>query len=133
MNDAMRVEDLKVYQKLCLLHLEVCDMTHQWPGEERYELASQARRSSNSSPAQLAEKNNDRHVRNRIEGVNRSRGEALETIHHLYMACLKRYLDEPTFCGFRDRYDECVRMLNGLEQSLERQLPPQERRWPDLP
>jgi four helix bundle protein len=125
----MRVEDLKVYQKLCLLHLEVCDVSHAWPGEERYELSSQARRSSNSSPAQLAEKNNDRHVKNRIEGVNRSRGEALETIHHLYIACLKGYLTEKTFENFRGRYEECIRMLNGLEQSLEQQLSPNERRW----
>lgn len=51
------VEDLEVYQKLCQLHIDVCDLTHQWPQEERYELGSQVRRASNSSPAQLAEKN----------------------------------------------------------------------------
>ncbi len=80
----LAVEDLDVYRKLCQLHIEVCDLTHQWPPEEKYELGSQARRSSNSSPSQLAEKNDDRHVRNKIEGVNRSRGEAAETIHHLF-------------------------------------------------
>jgi hypothetical protein len=53
----MDVEDLEVYKKLCQLHIEVCDFTHTWPQEEKYELGSQARRSSNSSPAQLAEKN----------------------------------------------------------------------------
>ncbi len=36
----MAVEDLEVYRKLCQLHLEVCDLTHQWPAEERYELGS---------------------------------------------------------------------------------------------
>ncbi len=55
----MDVEDLDVYRKLCQLHIEVCDLTHQWPKEEKYELGGQARRSSNSSPAQLAEKNKD--------------------------------------------------------------------------
>jgi len=88
------VEDLLVYQRLCALHLEVCDMSHEWPAEERYEIGSQIRRSSNSAPAQLAEKNDDRHVRNKIEGVNRSRGEAAETVHHLFMAKLKGYIDE---------------------------------------
>jgi len=82
----MDVEDLEVYQKLCKLHIEVCDLSHEWPQEERYELGSQVRRSSNSSPAQLAEKHDDRHIRNKIEGVNRSRGEAGETIHHLFIA-----------------------------------------------
>jgi four helix bundle protein len=53
------VEDLEVYRMLCQLHIDVCDLTHQWPLEEKYELGSQARRSSNSSPAQLAEKNDE--------------------------------------------------------------------------
>ncbi len=115
----MAVEDLDVYRELCQLHLEVCDLTHQWPAEERYELGSQVRRSSNSSPSQLAEKNDDRHVRNKIEGVNRSRGEAGETVHHLYMALLKKYISQNTFQQYRQRYQECVRMLNGLEKTLD--------------
>ena len=129
----MRVEDLKVYQRLCRLHIEVCELTRCWPSEERYELASQARRASNSFPSQLAEKNNDRHVRNKVEGVNRARGEALETVHHVFIAFLKEYIDETTYETFHDRYQECVRMLNGLEQSLEQQLPASERRWPSPP
>jgi four helix bundle protein len=93
----LRVEDLDVYQRLCRLHLEVCELTRLWPAEERFELGSQARRASNSAPAQLAEKNDDRHVRNKIEGVNRSRGEAAETIHHLFIAKLKGYMSEETY------------------------------------
>ncbi len=99
-NRYLDVEDLDVYQKLCSLHIEVCDLTHKWPREERYELGSQVRRSSNSTPAQLAEKNDDRHIRNKIEGVNRSRGEAGETIHHLFMARLKGYINEKHFLIF---------------------------------
>ena len=125
----MDVEDLEVYQKLCQLHIEVCDLTHTWPQEEKYELRSQARRSSNSAPAQLAEKNDDRHIRNKIEGVNRSRGEAAETIHHLFMAKLKGYITEKVYLEFKGRYKECIRMLNGLEKTLERKIPERERRW----
>jgi four helix bundle protein len=125
----MDVEDLEVYKKLCQLHIEVCGLTSTWPKEEKYELGSQVRRSSNSSPAQLAEKNDDRHIRNKIEGVNRSRGEAAETIHHLYMAKLKKHITEKVYFGFRDRYKECIRMLNGLEKTLERKIPDRERRW----
>ena len=104
-------------------------MTNTWPPEEKYELGSQVRRSSNSSPAQLAEKNDDRHIRNKIEGVNRSRGEAAETIHHLFIAKLKGYITEEIYLGFRDRYRECIRMLNGLEKTLEQKIPERERRW----
>ena len=127
--DFLDVEDLEVYKKLCRLHIEVCDLTHEWPHEEKYELGSQARRSSNSSAAQLAEKNDDRHIRNKIEGVNRSRGEAAETIHHLFMAKLKGYLTERLYEEYRDRYKECIRMLNGLEKTLEQKIPERDRRW----
>ncbi len=124
-----KVEDLLVYQKLCQLHIEICDITKTWPREELYELGSQVRRSSNSAPAQLAEKNDDRHIRNKIEGVNRSRGEAGETIHHLFMAKLKGYLTETNYEEYQSRYKECIRMLNGLEKVLERKIPKSARRW----
>ena len=55
----MDLEDLEVYKKLCGLPIHVCDLTHKWPQEEKYEFGSQARRSSNSDPVQLAEKNYD--------------------------------------------------------------------------
>lgn len=133
MADYMRIEDLQVYQKLCDLFLDVCNLTKGWPAEERYELGSQVRRSSNSAAAQLAEKHSDRHVKNKIEGTNRARGEALETMHHLYMAMRKRYLPSEVYESFRERYHECVRMLNGLERKLEQQLPPDSRRFPPNP
>ena len=130
MGSYRRMEDLVVYQRLCRLHIEVSELTHRWPAEEKYELGSQARRSSNSAPAQLAEKYDDRHVRNKIEGVNRSRGEAAETIHHFYIAHLKGYETQTTYEEYRARYQECIRMLNGMERTLEKKLPESDRRWP---
>jgi four helix bundle protein len=130
MGDFLRIEDLVVYQRLCELHLEVCELSKSWPIEERFELASQVRRSSNSSPANLAEKHSDRHIRNKIEGVNRARCEALETVHHLYIAKLKKYIARETNEALKDRYLECVRMLNGLERTLERKLDSDHKRWP---
>jgi 23S rRNA-intervening sequence protein len=41
MKSYMDVEDLEVYQKLCRLHIEICDLSHAWPSEERYEIGSQ--------------------------------------------------------------------------------------------
>ncbi len=127
----LRLEDLQVYRELCELHIEVCRLSHRWPADEKYELGSQVRRSSNSAAAQLAEKYDDRHIRNKIEGVNRSRGEVAETIHHLFIAKLKGYIDRSTIDSFRSRYKRGIRMLNGLERALEKQLPQAERRWPD--
>ena len=129
MGEFMRVEDLVVYQKLCQLHLDVCSLAKSWPRDERFELGSQIRRSSNSAPANLAEKHSDRHIKNKIEGVNRSRGESLETVHHLFIARMKGYVSAEVYEQVRERYLECVRMLNGLEKTLERQLPASQQRW----
>jgi four helix bundle protein len=126
-----RLEDWVVYRKLCQLHIEVCALTHQWPSEERYELGSQVRRSSNSCAAQLADKYDDRHVRHKIEGVNRSRGEAAETIHHVHIAFLKGYEPEEVYDRVRERYQDCIQMLNGMERTLGRFLPERDRRWPE--
>ena len=131
MADFFQVEDLKVYRKLVDLHIEISDTSLKWPDFERYELGGQVRRSSNSAGANLAEKHSDRHVRNKIEGINRARTESLETVHHLYVAQRKNYLTYDAFRRLKNRYLECVRMLNGLERSLERQLPPKDRRWKD--
>jgi hypothetical protein len=80
----MDLEDLEVYKKLCGLPIHVCDLTHKWPQEEKYEFGSQAR------------------------------GEAAETIHHLFMAKLKGYITEKVYLEIRGRYKECIHMLNGF-------------------
>lgn len=45
------------------------------------------------------------------------------------MAYLKEYITEKIYKEFRNRYQECIRMLNGLEKTLERKIPERERRW----
>ena len=100
-------EDLDVYQKLFELHLEIHQMTLLFPAFERFELGSQLRRSSDSIGANLAEGWNNKHVNVYIEGINRALGELRETRHHLTVEKLL------------GRYDECGRMLRGLEKSME--------------
>jgi hypothetical protein len=41
----------------------------------------------------------------------------------------KGYITEKTYREFRNRYKECIRMLNGLEKTLERKVPVKDRRW----
>ena len=45
------------------------------------------------------------------------------------MALLKEYMPQSTFQSYRARYKECVRMLNGLEKTLERKISARDRRW----
>ncbi|MFN0159135.1 MAG: four helix bundle protein [Bacteroidota bacterium] len=115
--------DLEAYQKLVELHITVHELTMSFPKFEMYELGSQLRRSSNSAPANLAEGWNNRHINLYLEGINRALGELRETVHHLSVAHRKRYLTEELHRNLNERYNECGKMLRGLEQSLERYKP----------
>jgi len=110
--------ELRVYQELKRLHLEVNEESLRFPKFELYELGSQVRRSSNSAAANLAEGWGSRHTNIYLESVNRSMGEARETQHHLNVAKDKGYLKEERFRHLDDAYDKCGRMLERLHQTL---------------
>lgn len=112
------VEDLEVYQRLCKLTLEVHELTMTFPKFELYELGSQLRRASNAAPAILAEGFGNKHTNIYSESISRSQGEIKETKHHLRIACKKGYLNQNILDNFIQRYDECLRMLYGLDKSL---------------
>lgn len=110
--------DLRVYQRLKTLHLEVHGESLAFPKFEMYELGSQIRRSSNSAPAQVAEGWGSRHTNMYIEALNRAMGEVRETQHHLDTAKEKAYLTQERFDELDNGYDHCGRMLERLHQSL---------------
>jgi len=114
----MLVEDLRVYQKLFELAFGIHHLTLTFPKFELYELGSQLRRSSNSAPANLAEGFDNKHTNIYLECISRSKGEILETRHHLKMAHRKEYLSAEHLKTILKEYDDCLKMLYGLEKSL---------------
>ena len=114
----MRVEELNVYQKLFKLVLEVHEMTLTFPKHEMYELGSQLRRSSNSAPANLAEGFGNKHTAIYLECISRAQGEIRETKHHIRVAEGKKYISDEVLKSYLERYEECSKMLFGLENSL---------------
>jgi len=115
-----KVEDLKIYQKLCDFTIEIHELTLTFPKFELYELGSQLRRSSNSAPANLAEGFNNKHTNIYLEGISRAQGEIREILHHLKIAFQKKYMSEEKLNYFLKEYDICGRMLTNLEKSLIR-------------
>ena len=117
----MNVEDLKVYQKLCDLTIEVSDLSLTFPRFELYKLGSQVRRSSNGSAANIAEGFDNKHTNIYSECISRSLGEIRETQHHLKIAYRKKYFSEEMLKKLTNDYIECIKMLYGLEKSLREQ------------
>lgn len=114
----MKFSDLKVYKKLFMLALEVNKLTMTFPKHELYELGSQVRRSSNSAPANVAEGFGNKHTNIFTECISRSQGEIRETEHRLGVAFKKGYMQKKEFDNFFNQYEECEKMLYGLEKSL---------------
>jgi four helix bundle protein len=110
--------ELRVYQELKRLHLEVHRLSLTFPRFETYELGSQVRRSSNSAAALLAEGWGSRHTNVYIEAINRSMGEVRETQHHLDTAKEKEYLTTERFAELDAAYERCGRMLERLHEAL---------------
>lgn len=110
--------ELRVYQELKRLHLEVHKLSLSFPRFETYELGSQVRRSPISAAALIAEGWASRHTNVYIEAINRSMGEIRETQHHLDMATEKQYLVSRLFGELDAAYEACGRMLERLHQAL---------------
>lgn len=92
-----------------------------FPRFELYELGSQLRRSSNSSPSNVAEGFGNKHTNIYLESISRAQGEIRETKHHLRIACRKNYIREKKLDYFINEYVSCSKMLYKLEESLKTQ------------
>lgn len=80
--------DLIVYQKSKQLSLRIFEVSKRFPGEERYSLTDQIRRSSRSIGAQIAEaRAKRRYERHDINKLTDADGEQLETQHWLDTSC----------------------------------------------
>lgn len=116
-------KDLEVYRELYKLHMEVHNLTLNFPDFEKYELGSQLRRSSNSAPTNLAKGWNNKHINIYLESINRAQGEVQETKHHLSIALDKKYISKEKYEDFITKYNICGKMLTALKKSLERYRP----------
>jgi four helix bundle protein len=114
----MELKDLKVYRKLFDLHLEANQISLTFPKFETYELGSQVRRSSNSATANLAEGFSNKHTNIYTECISRSQAEIRETLHHMRVALKKEYITPEQFARLETEYQECSKMLYGLEKAL---------------
>jgi four helix bundle protein len=110
--------ELRVYQELKRLHLELHDPSLTFPKFEMYELGAQVRRSSNAAPAILAEGWGSQHTNIYLEAISRAKGELRETLHHCDVALAKQYLEEARWSEIDQAYNQCDRMLQRLHQRL---------------
>ena len=110
--------DLQVWQKAHQLTLTVYRLTASFPGDERYGLTSQLRRSSSSIAANLAEgcgRNGDAEL---ARFCSIAMGSASELDYHLLLARDLKLLHVTDYAELARETTEVKRMLTGLIQKL---------------
>jgi four helix bundle protein len=110
--------DLQVWQKAHQLTLAVYRHTARFPGDERYGLTAQLRRSSSSIAANLAEgcgRNGDAEL---ARFCSIAMGSASELEYHLLLARDLKLLNAADYAQLARDTSEVKRMLTGLMQKL---------------
>ena len=110
--------DLLVWQKAMDLVVSVYRATENFPKTETYGLSSQIRRAVTSIPANIAEGQGRRLMKEFVYFLSNGRGSLLELDTHLEAASRLGFLDPADHGKLRIQLDEVGRMLNGLMRSL---------------
>ena len=113
--------DLDVYQNALTTGLRIYELTKKFPGDERYALIDQVRRSSRSVCANIAEAwRKRRYAAAFIAKLSYAETEAAETQVHIEFAVHHGYVSEIEFREMDDAYEhilgQLVRMIDHPEK-----------------
>ncbi len=123
--------DLDVYQNALVAGLRVYELTKRFSIEERYALTDQARRSSRSVCANIAEACRKRRYEAAfIAKLSDAEGEAAETQVHLEFAFRHSYLSKEEFLNVDDAYEKIISQLVKMIDEPDKWLIKNPRRRP---
>ena len=109
---AQDYRQLRVYELAFASAMSIFDLSKTWPGEEKYSLTDQIRRSSRSVCANMAEAwRKRRYVAHFVSKLSDADTEAAETQVWLNFALRCGYLSKANFDEQNDHYDHICRML----------------------
>ncbi len=123
---AKTFRDLIVYQKAFDSAMDIFHITKSFPAEEKYSLTDQIRRSSRSVCGNIAEGWRKRRYPKLFENkLTDADGEATETQNWLNFAFACGYINEETFIGLNENYNEILSILTSMIINSEKwTLPP---------
>jgi four helix bundle protein len=114
---ALSFRDLHVYQAAVDLQQKVFELSKAFPPEEKYSLTDQARRSSRSVGANIAEAwHKRRYVAHFTSKLSDADGEQAETQHWIDTALLCKYLDASLHSELMTQCKDIGRMLGRMIQ-----------------
>ena len=117
-------KNLRVYQLVYELAMEIFHLSKAFPSEERYSLTDQVRRSSRAVAGNIAEGYRKRqYPKMFVNKMSDSDGEVAETQNWLDFAFDCGYISEDVHCSLFARYESVGGMLGNMIQHPEKFLP----------
>ena len=114
-------EDLECYQLALAVMVNAHEFVNQLPLEEKYDLVSQIRRSSKSTPANIAEGYGRYHYLDSLKFYSNARGSLNETLAHFINARSLAYVDQVYFDLLYQLAQQAEKALNGYMNYVRRQ------------
>ena len=110
---------LNVYQQALLHVKDVYELIKKFPSSEQYALSDQLRRAVCSVPANISEGMGRSSIKERIHFLDIANGSLTETMCHLEIAHLLKYISEEDLKNSEETMVNISRLLCGLKKSLE--------------
>ena len=106
-------ENLEVWKVGRELKIFVSEFCKKIPKHELYGLVQQIKNSSRSVTANIAEGYGRFHYQENMQFCRQSRGSLEETKDHAYTALDENYISKEEFNSFLEKYERCLKLLNG--------------------
>ena len=115
-------ETLEVYKEARILVKGIYLLQNKFPGEEKYALGDQIRRSSTSITSNIAEGSGRNSLKEKIHFIEIAFGSMTESFSQLQNAQDLGYIDEDEIDVLRPSFNKVAAYLSGLKASYERRL-----------
>jgi four helix bundle protein len=114
-------EDLECYQLALRVMVNAHELAKKLPTEEKYDLVVQVRKSSKSTPANIAEGYGRHHYLDSLKFYSNARGSLSETRSHFISAHMLGYIDQVYFAALYALTQHAEKSLNGYMTYVRKQ------------
>ncbi|MEZ4865695.1 MAG: four helix bundle protein [Caldilineaceae bacterium] len=114
-------EDLECYQLALRVMINAHELAQKLPPEEKYDLVVQVRRSSKSTPANIAEGYGRHHYLDSLKFYSNARGSLTEMRAHFITAHVLGYIDQAYFTALHALTQHAEKSLNGYMAYVRKQ------------
>lgn len=112
--------ELPIWKLGFQLQKNIAELVDTFPQYERFALADQLRRSSNSVIANIAQAHGRYHFKDKIRVLYISRGEILETQSHILVAVSRTYIQTKDAMVYVNEYESLKKQLNAYVNTLSK-------------